>query len=264
MAPSTVNGVAGPERAGVPTPTWVGDLFGAPLDVIKGVAAVLMVIDHVNTVLFDGAFVAMWRLGRISYPLFAFVLACQVLRGADRSRALATLLLAGIATQPIYAAAFDYGSREASILFTLAAGFALAEALVRTREPVRHLVLAAGIGSMLLAPHWARSGVDFGLAGIVLPGALALAIVDPLRFGPWAAATLFALNFGNWKPSAESALAGAGLDFASALSGGALIVLLARRLTGRPRFLGRYALHAFYPAHLLALAGLRAFAKAAG
>lgn len=89
-------------------------------------------------------------------------------------------------------------------------------------------------------------------------------MVRPPRFGPWAAAVLFALNFGNWKPPGEPALLGAGLDAVSALLGGALVVWLAARLAGQARLLSRYALHAFYPGHLLVLAGLRALGEAAG
>ena len=57
-------------------------------------------------------------------------------------------------------------------------------------------------------------------------------------------------------------LAGALLDLAVALPGTVLVVALAWRLRGRPRFLARYALHAFYPGHLLVLAALRALMRA--
>jgi hypothetical protein len=231
-------------------------LAGAPLDAIKTAAALLMVVDHANTVLFEGAYPWMWRLGRIAYPLFAFALAVQVLRRADRGSAVATLLLAAVAAQPFYAAAFAYGTREANILFTLAAGSVLAQALLRACDPWRHGVLAAGFGATLLLPGWTLTGVDFGLGGVMLPAALALALARPRSFLPWLPVALFALNWATWKPPGETRLLGAGLDALAALAGGAVVVALCGRLAGR-RFLPRYALHGFYPGHLGALALLR-------
>ena len=235
-------------------------LAGAPLDAVKVCAAVLMLLDHVNTVLLDGRAVWMWRLGRAAFPLFCFVLACHLARGRDPGRSIATLLLFGIPTQLAFAAAFPYGGREASILFTLAAGAALAAALLPpARRRWAQPALGAGLGAALLAPGLARTGVDFGLAGMLLPAAMLLALTGPRAAGvAWTLAVLAALNAATWAPPGETWLAKLATDALVAALVAAAAVALAATLRGRPRFLPRYALHLFYPGHLAFLALLRA------
>ncbi|MFD0935093.1 TraX family protein, partial [Methylobacterium trifolii] len=111
---------------------------GAPLDAIKCAAAVLMVGDHVDTILLDGHAVLLWRLGRIAFPLFCLVLALHLARGADPGRYVLALLVLAVPVQAVYAAAFPYGTSEGNILFTLAAGAALSAALARAGEALRH------------------------------------------------------------------------------------------------------------------------------
>lgn len=230
---------------------------GAPLDAVKLAAALLMVGDHVNTILLDGAAPWLWRLGRAAYPLFALAAALHLARGADPRAYAAGLLLWAVPTQVVYALAFPYGSREASILVTLAMGAVLADALERAGA-WRHLAFAAGLAACALAPGLARTGVDFGLAGVLLPPALLGALRRPRTDGPWLALTLVALNATGWNPPGEprpvSTLSAAGIGLGAVL----LALRLAPRLAGRPRFLPGRSLQVFYPAHLAALAGLRA------
>ena len=117
-------------------------LTGAPLDLVKLAAAGLMLGDHVNTVLLGSSVPLLWRLGRIAFPLFCFVLVCHLLRGADPGRYAVALLVLAVPTQPIFATAFraEFGS----ILFTLAAGAALAAALRGQNAWVQHGLLAGG------------------------------------------------------------------------------------------------------------------------
>src|SRR5262245_8587385 len=57
-----------------------GNLFvGAPLDFIKLVAAIAMTGGHINASLFNGDYLLLWRLDRIPFPLFCFVIACNLL-----------------------------------------------------------------------------------------------------------------------------------------------------------------------------------------
>lgn len=232
-------------------------LTGAPLDAIKLAAAVLMIGDHVDTILLDGHAVVLWRLGRIAFPLFALAVAVHLARGKPAGPYVATLLLIGVPSQPVYAAAFAYGTTEANILFTLAGGTALAGWLVGA-GPWRHLALAAGLIGALLLPSLAKTGVDFGLAGLVLPGVLLSFLLGRTGGLAWLVAVVVALNAIGWHPRGEEPVVSALLDAATILVGGSVIVLAATRLEGRPRFLPRYALHGFYPAHLLVLIALRA------
>ena len=229
---------------------------GAPLDAIKLAAAVLMVGDHVDTILLDGGAPWLWRLGRAAYPLFALVAALHLARGADARAYAGALLLWAVPTQLVYALAFPYGSTEASILVTLAMGAVLADALERAGA-WRHLAFAAGLAACLLAPDLARTGVDFGLAGVLLPPALLGALRRPRTDGAWLALTLVALNASGWHPPGESRLVS---TLSAALVGAAALGLaawLGPRLAGRPRFLPARALQLFYPAHLAVLAATR-------
>lgn len=229
---------------------------GAPLDAIKLAAAGLMVADHVNTILLDGAAPWLWRLGRAAYPLFALALTLHLARGADARAYAAGLLVWAVPTQPVYALAFPYGTAEASILVTLAAGAVLAERLERA-GPWRHAVLGAGLALCFFAPGIARTGVDFGLAGVLLPAALLGALRRPRTDAVWLALGLLALNASGWHPPGESRLASTLTAAAAGAAAIGLALAAAPRLTGR-RFLPPRSLQLFYPAHLAALSALRA------
>lgn len=56
------------------------DWHGPPLELLKWLALVLMVVDHVGKYVFKGAVPGLFEAGRISMPLFVFVLACNLAR----------------------------------------------------------------------------------------------------------------------------------------------------------------------------------------
>ena len=231
-------------------------LAGAPLDVVKLAAAVFMLGDHVNTILLHGAHSWMWRFGRIAFPLFCYVMVCHLLRGADLKRYLATLLVLAAGTQPIFAVAFR--NQFGNILFTLAAGAAIAATWPRLPVWARHAVLALGPIVAYAAPVPAVSGVDFGLAGMLFPAALVAVLSGGRRYLPWLLLMVFTLNGPLPRPAGEAWWHGPLLDGLFAGLGGLAVVLTARLVAANPRFLPRYALHLFYPGHLAVLAALRA------
>ena len=237
-------------------------LSGAPLDVVKLAAAALMLGDHINTALLGSSMPLLWRFGRTAFPLFCFVLACHLARGADAGRYARGLLLVGIATQPIFAAAFRV--EFANVLFTLAAGAALAAALLGRAGWRTHLALAIGTAVVFAWQARARTGVDFGLAGMLFPAALALVLAGAWRHAVWAAVLLFALNAWANRAPDETWLGGASLDALFAGLGGLVVIGVALLFRGGPRFLPRSALYLFYPGHLLALVALRAWGVGAG
>src|SRR6267154_1801028 len=68
----------GAEMRVVPAAPGFADMFtGAPLDVVKLVAAILMVVDHVNVIFLAHEANIWWKLGRIVFPLFCFATACN-------------------------------------------------------------------------------------------------------------------------------------------------------------------------------------------
>ena len=229
---------------------------GAPLDVVKLAAAALMLVDHVNTVLLGSAVPPMWRFGRIAFPLFCFVMACHLVRGADPRRYAASLLLLAIPTQPIFAAAFQ--GELGNVLLTLAAGAALAGTLARAGPGAQHAALGIGALVVFAWPLRARTGVDFGVGGMLLPAAMVLTLAGSRAHALWLAVLLVGLNTGGWRPPGEAYWPAAGRDAAFVVLGGLGVVALAAAFEGRGRFLPRYALHLFYPGHLLALVLLRA------
>ena len=257
-----------------PAPFWAGgdegrihersDHFGAqfsgaPLDAIKLTAAALMLADHINSALVESPLLLVWRFGRIAFPLFCLVLACHLARGIEpRSHAL-RLLIIGVISQPLFVAAFPWSPREANVLFTLAAAVAVTVWLVRPPTWIPHAVFAVAAVAVFGWPSLARTGVDFGLAGILLPAALTLALCRSRAYALWAALLMVGLNAGAKRPGEDPFVLGAVLDGLCAGAGGLIVVACAAALRGKPRFLPRYALHTFYPGHLLALATWRAW-----
>jgi hypothetical protein len=234
-------------------PHGIADIFsGAPLDVVKLVAAILMVADHVNVIFLEHEANTWWKLGRIAFPLFCFALACNLQRGTRVPEYVGMLLLLGAVSQPIYAMAL--GGEDGNILFTLAVGATILVAL-RTRSLLlQHAVLATGVAAIFSPWIRARSGLDFGLAGMLLPAAVFMVMDGRRSHVVWLALLLVGLNWHHPSPlqfHPWSAALFAGV-------GSIVVILLAIAFRHRPRFLPRYALHVFYPGHLLALMAIRA------
>jgi hypothetical protein len=223
-------------------------LSGAPLDFVKVVAAILMVIDHVNYVFIARDPNVIWYLGRPVYPLFAFALACNLLRGATPWPYVQRLVLIGVISQPIFSSLMPVN--YANILFTLAAGACVIVALRSQPLLVQHLVFLVATLLIFSTLLRVRGGLDYGLAGVLLPAALYLILEGRTSHVIWLAFMLFGLNWTEindpWslRPLLVAFIAGAG---------GILVLLAARAFKERPRFLPRYALHVFYPGHLLVL-----------
>ena len=228
-------------------------LDGAPLDLVKLIAAIVMVVDHVNTILLGHEANALWYLGRVAYPWFGLALACHLQRGTPPARYAPALLLLAIASQPIYGAAF--GGGEASPIATLALAAITIVALRPCDLWLQHLVFAAGSAALLAPWLQARSGVDFGLAGILFPAALFLVMAGRRSHTVWLAVMLLMLNWHRPEAIVSHQTVLAAL---SAALGSAVVVALAGVVKGRPRFLPRYALHVFYPGHLAILIAIRA------
>lgn len=207
-----------------------------------------MVIDHVNYVFLGHTANILWYLGRAAFPLFAFAVACNLTRGTSAWGYVEKLILLGIVSQPLYATLMV--SDEANILFTLATGVVLAVALRPQHPAVQHLVFFAGIAAIFSSLFRVRAGVDYGIAGLLLPVALYLVLEGRRSHIFWLALLVFALNWypidDPWRLKPVQVAC-----FAGAVSVGVALTGLALRTRGR--FLPRYALHIFYPGHLCVL-----------
>ena len=227
----------------------VGDRFsGAPLDFVKVIAAGLMVMDHVNYVFLGHTANILWYLGRAAFPLFAFAIACNLLRGTREWAYTQKLILLGIVSQPLYATLM--ASDEGDILFTLSASAVLIVGL-RTRPiAVQHFVFFVAVAAIFSSLFRVRAGVDYGIAGMLFPVVLYFVLEGRRSHLIWLTLLLFALN---WYPIDDPWVLKP-IRVACFTGGVSIIVVVASLiLRTRRRFLPRYALHIFYPGHLLVL-----------
>jgi TraX protein len=225
---------------------------GAPLDVVKLFAAAFMVIDHVNFIFLGHDANIFWKLGRISFPLFAFALVCNLRRGAKVSDYVARLVALAVVSQPIYAIVFGYD--DGDIVFTLAVGAVIATLMCKLKPLPQHGVFLAGTAAIFCPYAQARSGLDFGLAGMLFPAALFMTLAVQRAHALWLVLILVGLNWyfpHPWQFAPISAALFAAFGSLAVLG----LALLFRK---RARFLPRYAFYAFYPGHLLILGALHA------
>jgi hypothetical protein len=235
-------------------PGFASTFDGAPLDVVKLIAAGLMVIDHVNVVFLKHDINILWQLGRIAFPLFAFALACNLQRGTSAPVYVGMLLLLGTISQPIYT--LTLGGVDGNTLFTLAVGATILTALRSQNLLLQHAVFFVGALAIFSPFVPARSGLDFGLAGMLFPAALFMVMDGWRSHVVWLVLILVGLNWYYPNPW-ELAPIGTALFTAA---GVVTVLLLAAAFRNRPRFLPRYALHVFYPGHLLVLMAIHKLA----
>ena len=249
-------GGRGRDEAGTPAPYdsrgLVAAFTGASLDLVKIVAATAMVAAHVNEALLHNAWRPLWQFGRLAFPLFSFAVAINLLRGAKTPAYLQMFLLLGALAQPFYAAAFV--TDQADTLFTLAVGVAVGVFLRSSGLAVQHLVFASGAAALFTPWIPAQAGVDGGVAGMLFPAAVLLVLAGERTHIPWLLLLFVGLNI-----SPEMTPSRTVLTSLSAAILCLLVLLAAAAFRRRTRILPRYALQAFYPAHLLVLTLARAF-----
>lgn len=165
------------------------------LEGLKWVALVAMTIDHVNTVIFDREHAWMFAVGRLAYPLFAFVLGVNLARPAtDKGRAVRRLLQWAVIAQPVHAWAF--GSMwPLNVLFAFAIAAAGLQLWQARRESLAVAVCLLapcvvdyqwmGVACVLAAYAWAKSPNWNSVLACV--GALASLSVVNGSFWQWAA-----------------------------------------------------------------------------
>lgn len=82
-----------------------------------------MLLDHVDLILFDREFYILSLLGRIAFPLFAFMLVKNVLFYSKNIHKYALrLFIFALITQPIYMYVFNYDNPTLNIFFSLFIG----------------------------------------------------------------------------------------------------------------------------------------------
>ena len=228
---------------------------------LKIVACVCMIIDHVGLVFFSGTpyYTPMRIIGRVAFPIFAYCMAvgCRYTRNIFLY-ALRLLLLA-VLVQPLYMAAmkhvqigvFDwsanfyrldkiyefYYSGRLNILFSLFAGLLI---LWTIRDKKYALTAVVGLGCYLL-----QNRLDYGLKGLMLMTMFYCFLDRPLTSILWVGLLMVHWGMpnllGQWKTSHVLQL----------------YALMALPLIYAPIHtrikLNKYLFYAFYPGHLLVI-----------
>ena len=143
-----------------------GQLSPAALDMVKLLALLAMLIDHINTVFMTPAQPVMYALGRMAFPLFTLIWAMNVRRAPERLQVRANRQwIWAIITQPVFSLVFA-GHQPwwaLNILFVFAG---VTQLLALQYRFGRKGSLA---GALLLAIMiWPLSPASYGLTGVAL------------------------------------------------------------------------------------------------
>lgn len=151
--------------------SWLTLSPGA-VDVVKVMALIAMIIDHINTVLMPVPRLELYALGRTAFPLFTLVWAMHVTRTPQRLQHRANRLwIWAMITQPVFTLTFQghLPWYALNILFV----FASVTQLLAWYHRAGRRGLIAGVALMALLA-WPLMPASYGLPGLAL--ALSLAI----------------------------------------------------------------------------------------
>ena len=231
---------------------------------IKIIAAVTMLIDHIGSFQPVVGWEHMRMIGRVSFPLYAFMLAQGFLHTKSKRKYLWRMLILACITQPIYTYCF-YGDAwkwdSLNILFTLSVGLVCMWLLQIGRDAAQKRKRAwwlacLGLCAATCAIIWASDllGVDYGWAGVLLP--VLLYLTADFKWACIPIVTLFALR--------NQLMTGAWDEPVYQRSIFSVVAILPMLFyNGKPgpkpqsKFgaaLLKYGFYAFYPVHLLVLA----------
>jgi hypothetical protein len=234
---------------------------GRALDFMKICAAIFMVIDHVNLFFFQDRSVVMFLIGRGTYPIFCYALAMALWRiGPEKGPEYALmryskrLLILALLVEPV--SIFTRGWwLYFNVLFTLSLGAALAGMLWRMKDWQAYLCYAAAIAAVVV-PQVA----EFGFAGAAIPSALLRAMDGKKMAYPFLLAMIIVMNIPMENVGVISDFPGWGivvLCTSLTVAAGVILPLVtlkfAQTMRQDGRYLSKYALHIFYPSHLMLL-----------
>jgi hypothetical protein len=231
-------GVRTQRPAGAAAPPPALRIPDGTLEALKWVALALMLLDHVNTFLFNRSLPGAYQVGRVVAPIFAFVLAGnlarpEALQRGVHLRVMRRLALFGLLATPPFMALVGHWW-PLNILFLLLAGTATVYGLERGDiAGIAIAALAFGVGGLLAEYFYP------GVAMVVAAWAFCRQ-PDGRHFAGWVlfTASLALVNGNFWALAAVP------------------VLLLATRVELQlPRL--RWAFYAAYPLHLALLWWLR-------
>lgn len=157
LAPQSIKSFAAQSETLVPT------LSKGQQEALKWLAIITMTIDHVNKYIFQYDYPVMLWIGRLAFPLFALLIAYNlVVREVKPTRYLWPLLLFALGTQPL--AMWINQTVTGNILFTLYLGvlYLGLHALLKQRLPAAVAHLSLGIIFFLPSLQ-----VEYGPVGVL-------------------------------------------------------------------------------------------------
>ena len=225
-------------------------ISGKALDFVKIMAVIFMIIDHVNSMILKPIHMddpLLLLLGRGAFPLFAYATAAAMIRsGTDKAQNYATQLFVwGLLTHAI-----SYLTRDTAagnVFFTLAFGALLIPyviALSQRQKWMLYIICAFTNAFPVLC--------EFGFPGVLLPSLIYMYLKGDKAALKWIILFAFLMNipaqYHEFVKIDFIISAIIILIFAALMSISSLY--LASHLSDKGRYLHRYALHIFYPAHL--------------
>lgn len=214
---------------------------------LKLTACVCMAVDHIGIVFMDNNYI-MRAVGRLAFPVFAFLLVQGLLRTSDVRRYLLRLgIFAVVSEIPFDLAMHDtiwYPGAQ-NILFTLTAGLFAIYAM-DSRGPIGRWKVEIALAAALLA-EFLR--FDYGMAGVGI--IVMFYLIEKERSG----ADAYTLAYFNKKQNIEIVVLSS-LVYVLCLGMNQLYALLAmipvNMYSGeRGRMKLKYFFYLFYPLHLL-------------
>lgn len=212
---------------------------------------VAMTVDHVGVLLYPEE---LWLrvIGRLAMPIIAFLVVEGYHKTSDLGRYMLRLLVFALIAQPVYRLAFPHGL---NVLFDLAAGLAVIWAADRIGSPWLQALLLAGVSALafVLVLDWWHLAIVMIFVFHRTRGRLGLTAV--------AMCALLLANFLVFAWVSE-ATGNRGYAVINAINLCCVLALpLVARYSGRRGPDLRYVFYSFYPAHLLALCGIRALLR---
>lgn len=235
--------------------------YGLTGNMLKWIAAIFMVVDHVGVILFPSLTV-LRILGRLSFPLFAFMIAegCRYTR--NKARYFFGIFGMGTACQLVLF--FYNGSLEMNILLTFSLSVLLVLSFARAKEkifdensPILHpfaaILLFAGmlVGVVLLG---GALDLDYGVTGCMVP--LFASLFHPPKGKE--NTVLHRMD----RPATHVLTMGLGLLLLAIDDGGIqwfgllALPLLLLYSGKRGKWRMKYFFYVFYPVHLLVIEGI--------
>jgi hypothetical protein len=121
-------------------------------ELLKWLALLSMTGDHVAKVVFGGYVPVVSELGRIAFPLFALVMACNLAQpGADLGKSIRRLSAWGLVAQPLHMLAFGHWL-PLNILLTFGLAAVAVHALANNRQLL--LLVAGGLLPFFVDYQW--------------------------------------------------------------------------------------------------------------